>query len=353
MSTLNDVQDAMVNVITPVIYPNGNSQPSILGSKVSSVNVTNGGSGYTTATVTFVGGNGFGAKAFATIVGGVITAITIGDGVEIESQYSYGYTSAPIVVITGDGINAAATAILSTINVYIAAGDFLKQNLDDNLMNSGDSFIAVFAVNGMTRNTTRFKRFVVNQKKDIPTLTITVDNDTITIGGTVTVGQACIAIVNGIGYSYAAIIGSTLNSIASGLATLIPTATVINNVITVPGIFNIIGRISVGGKAYTILHTQESVFRARVISNENQKREILGSSIEIGFGEFGYYLPMPDSVSALIKPKGIMEVNTYELANAFARDYLFLVEYHTVSTNSYQSIADINVVTDISTLPIN
>ncbi len=74
-----------------------------LDGAVDTITITDGGSGYTTAPVSFSFG---GAVATANIVGGVITSITINNG-------GSGYTSAPIITIGGDGINAAATATVS------------------------------------------------------------------------------------------------------------------------------------------------------------------------------------------------------------------------------------------------
>ena len=64
--------------------------------------VTNGGSGYTTANVTITG-DGTGATATATIVGGVITEIQVTNG-------GSGYTNA-VVSITGDGTGATARVV--------------------------------------------------------------------------------------------------------------------------------------------------------------------------------------------------------------------------------------------------
>ena len=75
--------------------------------QVQSITVTNGGSGYTTAPISFSGGGGgSGATATASLNAGVITGITVTAG-------GTGYTSAPGVVIGGDGINGAATASLN------------------------------------------------------------------------------------------------------------------------------------------------------------------------------------------------------------------------------------------------
>lgn len=73
---------------------------------VQFVNMSNTGSGYTTATVSFSSQFGLGAEATATIVGGQVQSITVTNG-------GQGYVSAPIVTIYGDGHGATATAQLT------------------------------------------------------------------------------------------------------------------------------------------------------------------------------------------------------------------------------------------------
>jgi hypothetical protein len=80
------------------------------GDSVTSVNITDGGAGYTSVpTVSFSGGGGAGATATAVVTGGVVTAITL-----ITS--GSGYDSAPLIDITGGGgTGATATAIVSDV----------------------------------------------------------------------------------------------------------------------------------------------------------------------------------------------------------------------------------------------
>ena len=60
---------------------------------ISTIGITNGGSGYVRAPgINITGGGGFGAMASATITGGVVTGITI-------TNPGSGYTSAPTVTI--------------------------------------------------------------------------------------------------------------------------------------------------------------------------------------------------------------------------------------------------------------
>ncbi len=121
-----------------------------------------------------------------------------------------------------------------------------------------------------------------------------------------------------------------------------------------PGIFGLIARVNTAGTARRILYSQEGVFRVRIITPNNETREIIGNAIQIGFGINGYYMPMPDLISASIRNygHGIEEINKYELSQAFLRDYFYLVEYHTVEVKTYHTITDVTVTTDVGVLPI-
>lgn len=80
---------------------------------ITSVVVSNGGSGYTVApTVTFEGGGGSGATATATVAGGAVTEINVTDP-------GTGYTTPPTIKITrvsGTGTEADGYALLTAFN---------------------------------------------------------------------------------------------------------------------------------------------------------------------------------------------------------------------------------------------
>lgn len=343
MSTISDVQNAMVAIITRAIYPNGTSQPSVAGKKVLSIAVTAGGTLYTLPVLTISGGGGYGALAHAIVTNGVITSV-------VMDAAGVGYTSVPTITIAGSGSGAIFSITLANVDVFIAAGDFLKRNLDDGLK-IGNAFVSVFAINGMSRNTTRLRRIYSTPVIDAPTIILTVVDDTITVGGTITVGQSSMAIVNGTGYAYAALLGDTTSIIAAALAAQIPGATVAGNVITVLGVFDIEARVSTAGTKRRILHSEEGMFRARVIASSHQVREALGNALQIGIAEHGYYMDMPDGISASIRPNKISEVNANELADAFVRDYVYLVEYHVVQIETFHTVADAYSLTAVSLLP--
>lgn len=83
---------------------------------VASVTVTNGGSGYSAATIAFSGGGGSGAAASVTVSGGAVTVITM-------TNNGSGYTSTPTATISGDGTLATATANLEGHILYVPLSD--------------------------------------------------------------------------------------------------------------------------------------------------------------------------------------------------------------------------------------
>lgn len=85
-----------------------NVQQNAKPGSVSTVNMTDGGTGYTTATVTFdaAPAGGTDAQGTAIIQGGVITEIQV-------TTVGEGYETTPGVTITGDGADATAVAVLA------------------------------------------------------------------------------------------------------------------------------------------------------------------------------------------------------------------------------------------------
>ncbi len=99
------------------------------GGSILKVNVTNGGSGYTSApSVVFTGGAGTGATGTATVINGAVTAVTINLG-------GSNYTSAPTVSFSGGGgTGAVASAVLAG-----QPGEMYTQNRATLHLHGGDT----------------------------------------------------------------------------------------------------------------------------------------------------------------------------------------------------------------------
>lgn len=108
--------DRWYTVAPTVGLPNGATANAKLktGGRLTSINLSNGGTGYVSAPIVAIsGGGGSGASAYATISGGSVTNITIVHG-------GNGYTTAPTVTISGgSGSGASATVDPVTIEKQI------------------------------------------------------------------------------------------------------------------------------------------------------------------------------------------------------------------------------------------
>lgn len=82
----------------------GQDSLATAGGNLSTVTITSGGTGYTTASVSFSGATISNAIGTATVSGGQVTAITI-------TNPGAGYSNNPVITITGDGTGATATAV--------------------------------------------------------------------------------------------------------------------------------------------------------------------------------------------------------------------------------------------------
>ncbi len=78
---------------------------TLVGTELSAIAVTLGGSGYTSPTVAFSGGTGSGAAGAVSVTAGVVTAVNV-------TNPGTGYTVLPTVTITGGG-GSGATATAS------------------------------------------------------------------------------------------------------------------------------------------------------------------------------------------------------------------------------------------------
>lgn len=117
------------NLITVRVDTSGNRNAvtTKVGS-VSAIAVGAGGTGYTTATVAIAAPSAGGVQATATanVTGGVVTSITV-------TNPGSGYASAPTVTITGPGTGATATATVSQAGVKINNfDDYLSQYANGN-----------------------------------------------------------------------------------------------------------------------------------------------------------------------------------------------------------------------------
>ena len=89
---------------------------------ISSITLTNGGTGYNNVpTISIEGGGGTGATAVATVFSGAITTITI-------TNPGSGFTSNPTITITPNALDTSATGAAATLTLSAAQGSTAIEN---------------------------------------------------------------------------------------------------------------------------------------------------------------------------------------------------------------------------------
>ena len=116
---------------------------SFSSTSVYKINVTNGGSGYTSPPSVTISGVGSDATATATVTAGVVTSITVTNG-------GSGYTTAPSVIIGGVGTGASATAEMINTDVTYSLYNIeteVYENFTSTIDQSGIGFGALAFIN--------------------------------------------------------------------------------------------------------------------------------------------------------------------------------------------------------------
>jgi hypothetical protein len=179
-----------------------------------------------------------------------------------------------------------------------------------------------------------------------PSLTLTVDNatSTITVGGTVSVPINCAIKVNAVVYRYAVQQADTLQTVATNIAALIPFASVVGTVITVPNAYQLITKTGSIGTAINAVGQQQGVFKITVLAPSFIYRTAFSKAIK-GYLDANYRLTMPDSTGANMSYKGMRQFDTYQKTIIYRRDLMYEVTFYTTLVNNYYTIVDTPVNT--------
>lgn len=255
MATINDIYTALINVIVPVVYPDGEANPSI--------------------------------------------------------------------------INAA---------VKIRPGWPNPRELDTDLA-AGECYISIFNLPRAKKNTSRFRTVWQKISNATPTLTLTVNNGarTVTVGGSVTAGENAAVTVNGSLYVYTVSAMDTLDEIATNLAALIPSASVLANVITIADAYKISGLVGTPCLTVKELKRQEGIFQIDIWTPTFDKRVLLADAIELTLAELDY-LSIPDDINARIIYADDHPLDELQKVAIYRHCFLYRIEYATTLKKETSSL---------------
>ena len=216
--------------------------------------------------------------------------------------------------------------------------------------------ISVKAEPGLEKNTTRYLQTWTDQTKVACTLSAVINGPVVTIGGTVSVGHYLTIVAGNYAFSYAAIAGDTLATVAAALLALIvkalPTASVNGAAITFPATMG--GRIIVrGGAPGTIIRELERSnqrFCIIVWAPNNDARGATARLIRPALAQIDY-LNMPDTSVARLIYESSTDIDRSEKQSISCRDIHYWVEYATTQVMTGYPITSVG--TQYEALPFN
>lgn len=235
--------------------------------------------------------------------------------------------------------NGTSNPSVSGTPVMIYPGWPEKSQLDPDIA-AGKTHVSFFPTN-MERVTSRFDKQYQTLSINPATITLTINNagTTITVGGTITTPQTVMIIYNGTGYAYSIKSNDTLNTIATGIAAMLPSASAVGAAVTVNGAYSLVGRLSTAGTSIRELSRREHVISVDVWAPSDTIRTAISSAIEIAFNALERFA-LPDGFWARLKYVSMIQIDDLQKSRVYRRCLNFLVEYAITQTETDYTIAD-------------
>lgn len=243
------------------------------------------------------------------------------------------------------------SAITNPVKVY--AGWPLPAQLDADLVAAMPIVhLSVYVQPGMEQVTSRYPRDWYTQTTVPCSLTATILNNTITVGGTVTAGHYLTIHLGNTPASYAALANDTTATVAAALGALLNSAldglgqgftlgqsqigapvSVSGSVITVPAVFG--GRIVVRGAAPgTVVRELERTKQAFLVTAwapNNALRVAAAKIFRPTLAAISMF-PLPDGFAGWLTYEGSRDTDRSEKQNIYCRDVTYWVEYPTTQS---------------------
>lgn len=185
------------------------------------------------------------------------------------------------LVISAVYPNGTSQPSVAGVDIVVQSGWPIPDALNNILIN-GTAIIAIYPTK-VTRANPVFLRQWKTKSVNAATLTVTIVSNTITIGGTVSVPQHVMAIVNNVAYSYEVQSTDTLTTIATGLAALIPNATSLGAVVTITDIYSIDAKIIVQSIISQEVNRTNQFFWLMIFADDHVIRDLIGAALSTYF----------------------------------------------------------------------
>lgn len=241
-----------------------------------------------------------------------------------------------------------ASALLNATPVRCYRGWPVEQNLKKDCA-LGVANVSVFARNGVERNVTRYPRDDQELSRGAKTLTATVNDQSITLGGTVTTPQNVVVQTHRASVAYAVQANDTLTTIATALATLLaalfPGTTNTGPVVTIPASAHagiVTARVGVQGVVGREVKRQDKSFQISLWAPTPEVRDSLAKTVDPALAALTF-VALADGTKGWIRYEFTIVMDTPSEEGMYRRDLFYTVEYPTMTTEIVTEITGISV----------
>jgi hypothetical protein len=251
------------------------------------------------------------------------------------------------VLYTGESVDANGNNLPSLAGpvVKLMRGTPVANLLDADLR-AGVVNITVNERAGMGRMTTRFPAEWSLVSLTTATLTVAVVGNTLTIGGTATVGQGVMLIVDGQPYAVQAGVNDTPTTLAAALAVLVQvdeSAVASSTTLNIPSATNLTARVVLQGSAIYPTRQQEAGIVIKVFAPSFALRDEVASFVDNALSKT-VRLSLPDTSVAMVRYSGTAYDDQPQKTLTFIRTLIYQVEYSTAQTATETTIGVFDVV---------
>lgn len=234
--------------------------------------------------------------------------------------------------------NGTLSPSITTRQITIESGEGPIRTQEDFDLVAGNSHVYVYP-DSRERVVTKFERVFNPMTLSAPTITLTVLDNTVTIGGAVSIPQAVMIINNGIGYGYQIQLGDTINVIAANTAAIIPGATVIGNVITISDSNSLIARVATNYSASEEIARIERVFNINIVSPTPADRSTILNAVDI-YLKLNFRIVGSDNFYLLLFYQDTKVTDQLAHERVYKATLQYMIQYPTTVTNNYTTITD-------------
>jgi hypothetical protein len=249
--------------------------------------------------------------------------------------------------------NGTGQPSIANVGIAVYRGWPQPKALEDDLAAVGAGTGGKVHISVFTRpeehNVTRYPKDWQQQSAPAPTLTLTVNGQQVTVGGTVSTPQNAVVFVNNAPFVYVVQANDTPTTIAAALAALINAGSVIpfggmfvpvpgptsaGPVITMPASARMgVARVGASGISIMEVRRQERTFQITVWANSEANRSAIAGPLDAALANTLRFT-LPDQTSARLIYKGSPVLDGVEKSNLYRRDLLYSVEYATTVTET-------------------